>query len=142
MKSSKCPSYNKPYNPNIVISEWCVGFNLHKDPRKKAYFITCPEIFLLYLWNSHFLVSISIQLERAISIILTFANRWITSYPVFAITLNTENIWLSYCYFAEAERDEVIFHPDLMRNKTFKALCFALYVLKGQRDWLWSKSDN
>ena len=49
MKNSTCPAYNKPYNPNIVIFKWCVGFNLHKIPRIKIHFTTCPGIFLLYL---------------------------------------------------------------------------------------------
>lgn len=49
MKNSTCPAYNKPYNPNIVIFKWCVGFNLHKNPRIKIHFTTCPGIFLLYL---------------------------------------------------------------------------------------------
>lgn len=41
-----CPVYNKLYNPNVVISKWCVGFNMHKNPRIKTHFTTCPLNFL------------------------------------------------------------------------------------------------
>ena len=36
-KTVMCPIYNKPYNPNIVISKWCVGFNMHKNPKNTLY---------------------------------------------------------------------------------------------------------